>query len=796
MRTWHWQAVLWLSSCSAAWAQQPHIGYVYPAGGRQGTTFQVAVGGQYLAGAGGATISGGVARVAVVEGEKQLTMAQANEIREKVRKLSAAKPDAGTRAEIIHLQWQLARFMNMEMRRRANPAIGETVLLQITLAPDAEPGRRELRLETPRGVSNPLVFCVGRLPEFCEKEAEIPVEPRRNRGPTAFPSKPDTNITLPAVVNGRIIPREAIVPVNSVDRFTPGDVGRYRFEARKGQRLVAAASARDLIPYLADAVPGWFQATLALYDAKGKELAYDDDYRYHPDPVLFCTIPEDGQYVLEIKDALYRGRADFVYRIAVGELPFITSIFPLGGPAGRQTTVKLAGWNLPVGELTMDARGKAPGVYPLSVRNGDLISNTVPFAVDALPQCLEKEPNDSLATAQPVTLPVIVNGRVDRPGDWDVFRFEGRAGNRIVAEVSARRLDSPLDSVLRLTDAAGKQLAFNDDHEDRSDGLSTHHADSLIDFTLPADGTYYLHLGDAAHQGGPEYGYRLRISAPRPDFELRVVPSAINAVAGRLRPVTVFAVRKDGFTGDIALGWKDVPAGFSLSGGLLPAGQDQVRVTVTVPPMPSSEPVRVHMEGRATIAGREVVRTAVAADEMMQAFAYKHLVAAEELTVAVFGGAQNRGKAAAGGADAGKPAGSGKPANSGKPAGGGKPAGAPAATRRPFRGAMAILGDQPVKIPTGGTVDVRITAPQFVARSEIQVELSDPPEGIAVDHVSRFETGLAIVLRGDGKAKPGLKGNLIANVIEKRTTTAKDGRTVTNRAPLGMLPAIPFEVVK
>ena len=58
-------------------------------------------------------------------------------------------------------------------------------------------------------------------------------------------------------------------------------------------------------------MPGWFQATLALYDAQGKELAYDDDYRFHPDPVLFFKVPEDGQYAIEIKDAIYRGRSGF-----------------------------------------------------------------------------------------------------------------------------------------------------------------------------------------------------------------------------------------------------------------------------------------------------------------------------------------------------------------------------------------------------------------------------------------------------------------------------------------------------
>ena len=51
--------------------------------------------------------------------------------------------------------------------------------------------------------------------------------------------------------------------------------------------------------------------------------------------------------------------------------------------------------------------------------------------------------------------------------------------------------------------------------------------------TLPADGTYYLYLNDAQHKGNEAYAYRLRISEPRPDFALRVVPSAINVEPAR-----------------------------------------------------------------------------------------------------------------------------------------------------------------------------------------------------------------------------------------------------------------------
>ena len=59
-------------------------------------------------------------------------------------------------------------------------------------------------------------------------------------------------------------------------QIMPGEVDRYRFPARKGQQLVFVTCARALIPYLADAVPGWFQATLTLFDSDGKEVAYSD----------------------------------------------------------------------------------------------------------------------------------------------------------------------------------------------------------------------------------------------------------------------------------------------------------------------------------------------------------------------------------------------------------------------------------------------------------------------------------------------------------------------------------------
>ena len=171
------------------------------------------------------------------------------------------------------------------------------------------------------------------------------------------------------------------------------------------------------MPFIADAVPGWFQPVLALYDAQGKEVAYNDDYRYDPDPLIMFRVPKDGEYVMAINDAIFRGREDFVYRVTIGEMPFVTSIFPLGAQIGTSPPIAMKGWNLDGARLSSPPADARAGVYhPQGDERDGRESNGIPFALDTLPECLETEPNNDPEHAQKVELPVIINGRIDRPG--------------------------------------------------------------------------------------------------------------------------------------------------------------------------------------------------------------------------------------------------------------------------------------------------------------------------------------------------------------------------------------------
>lgn len=621
-----------VAASPAALAQKdPHVGYVYPAGGQQGAVFQVQVGGQYLDGVSRVIVSGAGLKAEVVEHTKPLSPQQINQLREKFRKLRElaqtqrrkgrrpARPgdfqsyrdladQVGLTEEDFRRAAEARKRLN-DPKRQPNPQIAETVALEVTLAADAEPGPREIRLLTDGGLSNPIAFHVSPWAEVRENEPNDQEPDRGIEGP------------LPVVVNGQIM---------------PGDVDRFRFEARKGERIVVAVSARELVPYLADAVPGWFQATVALEDAGGREVAYADDFRFHPDPALCYEIPEDGAYVVEIKDAVYRGREDFVYRMTLGALPYVTHIYPLGAKAQTQARVNLFGVNLPQKEAEIDlASGSSIRRVELDAKG--IVDNALPFEVNAAAdaaEAAEKEPNDSTEKAQPIQTPVTINGRIEKPGDEDCYVLSAEAGQKLVIEVRARRLESPMDSILSVTDADGKELAQSDDYEDVSTPHITHHADSRVEHTFAA-GKYYVTVRDVQGKGGEAFAYRLSVGPPQPDFELRVTPDNPRVGQDATTVVTVHALRKDGFQGKIDLAFDDLPQGTTFSGGVIPEGEDSALVSIT---SSADTPLGVHtpsVAGTAEIGGKKVTRRALPAEDVMQAFIYHHLLPTQELLLTV-----------------------------------------------------------------------------------------------------------------------------------------------------------------
>ena len=90
----------------------------------------------------------------------------------------------------------------------------------------------------------------------------------------------------------------------------------------------------------------------------------------------------------------------------------------------------------------------------------------------------------------------------------------------------------------------------------------------------------------------------------------------------------------DGFDGEITLNSRETGY-FQLKNAKIPAGQDHADISLTVPSSPTAEPVAVALQGTAEVEGKTIVADAIPAEDMMQAFIYRHLVPVDALLIDV-----------------------------------------------------------------------------------------------------------------------------------------------------------------
>ena len=185
--------------------REPHIGYLYPAGGQQGSVIKITVGGQFIKDANEVYVTGNGVHGSVtryIGRVKPLNNDQKMELRKRINKLQrkqqnpgrkpippiaqdANKPaDANKPNDINTPPVSLPDHPLLRNLEKLSPKglqkvseeflsnkypvsmqIGEMAIIEITIDANAEPGDRELRLGTRAGLTNPLCFQVGLLPE-------------------------------------------------------------------------------------------------------------------------------------------------------------------------------------------------------------------------------------------------------------------------------------------------------------------------------------------------------------------------------------------------------------------------------------------------------------------------------------------------------------------------------------------------------------------------------------------------------------------------------------------------------
>jgi hypothetical protein len=440
----------------------------------------------------------------------------------------------GVTGEVVPQEFKPEEEKNIE---------GRSLKVKFTVAADALPGVRDVRVATPRGVSTVGQLVIVRDPVTTEADGNDRVEQAQM-------------VSLPVTLCGAIEKAE--------------DVDWYRFHLDAPASLVFHVRCGRLQDRIHD-LQAHADPLLTLRAADGRVLAASDNY-FFADPLVAFRCEQPGDYLLEMRDARFEGNQYWEYSIEASARPFVETVFPLAlrqgqvanlEPVGKFLTQSTVGFTTP--ELPL---GRADLRLPLGADS----ANPVAMMVSDLLLVSEIGANNTPSAAQPITVPCGINGRIEAESDLDCYFFAARQGEKLSFEIIARRLQSSLDSQLRILNDKGQPLTANDDLRLGKRGWT----DSWIEnWVAPADGNYIVEVRDVHLRGGAAFPYFLKATRCQPYFELYVDTDKTQIAAGTCGMAFVKVERKCGFTGEVQLAVEGLPPGVTASCGRILADKGQ-----------------------------------------------------------------------------------------------------------------------------------------------------------------------------------------------------------------------------
>ncbi|MSU77119.1 MAG: hypothetical protein EXS16_03375 [Gemmataceae bacterium] len=469
---------------------------------------------------------------------------------------------------------------------------------RIEIPADAPLGVYPFRVATPGGSSNLRIFCVDDLPGIASNG--------KNR------TKADAQaIPVPSVVTGAIAAET-------------GDI--YKITVKAGQRLSFDCLARRLGSPI--------DAFLTIYDAKSmRELAFDNDSPgCQTDPRISYAFKDAGDYLVEVKDVLNRGGADYTYRLRIGDFPLATAAVPMAAKRGTKAKIGFAGPavdGVTATEINIPADSTARVVWAAPKGPSGLHGWPVPVLSSDIDETTEQEPNNDAKTPNRILVPGGVTGRFEKPDDADFYIFTAKKGQKLTIEAQTLELYSP--SLVYLSVKNGKTLA----EIAKSNPQTAHPGDQKIDFTVPDDGDLILEVQHLHFAYGPNETYRVTIGPTVSGFDLTLPSERYDIAPGSVTAVAVQVNRK-GYTGAIDL----TPTGHpGLSGtATIKAGQNASILIVVAKNDIAMGAYTFGITGKATVDGQAVTQNAeakAAVAAVMGGLAYPPMNLASTLGLAV-----------------------------------------------------------------------------------------------------------------------------------------------------------------
>ena len=299
----------------------------------------------------------------------------------------------------------------------------DRVTLHLQVRDDCPFGAHLFALHTVRGLTRPKAFHVSPLPSI----------PERGDHATRADAQ---RIALNLTVDGRLLAE---------------DLDWYAFEADQGQVVRAEVQAVRL--GLSD-----IDVQMEAFGPDGQLIArWDDSPLGKADPLACFVATQTGTHWLCLRDVAYRGSSAFAYRLHVGTFPRPLGVLPCGGKPGETLTVQLLGDGEP-GEAVLTLP-KEDGLHNVFVsKHGKSCPTPIAVVVDNRANFVEGN-----LPSEPPSAPCAYHGVIAAAHEEDSFAFVATKGERLSIQVRARNLNSPLDPILTIRDAAGKDLTSIDD---------------------------------------------------------------------------------------------------------------------------------------------------------------------------------------------------------------------------------------------------------------------------------------------------------------------------------------------
>ncbi len=447
------------------------------------------------------------------------------------------------------------------------------VTYRITVPAGTPAGIGMIHFATDKGVSNPRLLLVDDLETATDNGANKSVATAQE-------------IKLPCAVEGAC-------EGESFDF--------YKFAAKAGQRVAIDVYAKRLGSAL--------DPTIRLLDSAGRTLATcDDDPGIAADCRVAHTFAADGVYLIEVRDITYAGGAAHRYRLRAGDLPLVSTAFPLAVKKGTAGQVQIAG---PSAAGAAPVAVTVPSDAATAVWAGAKMPSgqgSTPVAVLAsdITEAVETEPNDTLQQPTAMTLPAGLNGRFDQikdplARDIDHYRFEAKKGDKLRFRAQTRTLGSPAMLHVRVLNPQGQTLAEMDDPVT---------SEVSLDFTPPADGPYLLAVREWNGFSGPAYTYRIDARSIEPSFTLAVDTQQLNAPHAGVFVAKVTAVRNL-YPGVINLEVRGLPPNCQTAAAAIGEKANETTLRVTLPAdVLAGKFFPLQIVGKGKMDGRELTATA------------------------------------------------------------------------------------------------------------------------------------------------------------------------------------------